>query len=348
MNMSSMPYTPSEPSPPGWFWDYLGISPLAEGAEVRLSGQRFVMRGGIPRGQAATSGAQAQTKETFGFKWKKQDTFDSDASLARMRSWLVERYGAIESADWLAEHGDNPVLIDAGCGAGMSALELFGPLVKRVRYLGIDISTAVEAAAKRFAARGMRAAFMQADIANLPLAPGSADLIFSEGVLHHTNSTRGALLALARLLRTGGRIMFYVYRKKGPVREFTDDYIRGQLQAMSPEKAWQAVESLTQLGVALGRLNAEIHIPQPIDLLGIPAGRINVQRLFYWHVAKTFFHPDLSFGEMNHINYDWYAPANAHRQSADEVRAWCAESGLSIEREVIEDAGLTIIARKVA
>ena len=57
---------------------------------------------------------------------------------------------------------------------------------------------------------------------------------------------------------------------------------------------------------------------------------------------------DLDFDEMNHINYDWYAPANAARQTPEEVRAWCAESGLSIEREVIEEAGITVIARKGA
>jgi hypothetical protein len=141
--------------------------------------------------------------------------------------------------------------------------------------------------------------------------------------------------------------MFYVYRRKGPVREFTDDYVRNRLQDLTPQQAWEAVEPLTQLGISLGKLNAEIDIPNPIDLLGIPAGRINVQRLFYWHVAKIFYRTDLSFDEMNHINYDWYAPANAARQSPEEVREWCTEGGLKIEREVVEDAGITIIATKV-
>lgn len=346
MNMLSRPLVPSEHNLPKWFWEYLGVSSPWSG-EHELNGQRFIVRAGIPCSQAVISAAQAQTEDTFGFKWKKRDTFDSAASLTRMRTWLIERYGELESADYLAEHGDNPLLIDAGCGAGMSALELFGALVPRIRYLGIDVSAAVNVAAERFAERGFQAAFMQADISNLPFPPGSVDLIFSEGALHHSNSTKGALLALARLLKNGGRFMFYVYRRKGPLREFTDDYVRDQLHAMTPQQAWEAMEPLTQLGIALGELNTEIDIPRPITFLGIPSGRINVQRLFYWHVAKTFYHPDLSFGEMNHINYDWYAPANAHRQSPEEVREWCAECGLSIEREVVEEAGITVIARKV-
>ncbi|WP_284734598.1 class I SAM-dependent methyltransferase [Sphingosinicella terrae] len=331
--------------PPDWLWDYLGADGRTSDS-LSIGGERFVMRAGIPRSPALLSQAQAQTEAAFGFKWKKRETFESPASLARMRAWLIERYGDVVRASWFADHGPRPLLVDAGCGAGMSALELFAEALPQIRYLGIDVSEAVDVAADRFAERGIEAAFIQADISRLPLAEGSADLIFSEGVLHHTNSTQGALAALARLLKPGGRFLFYVYRRKGPVREFTDDHIREKLQAMTPQQAWEALEPLTRLGIALGELGAEIDIPQPIELLGIPAGRIDVQRLFYWHVAKMFYRPDLDFEEMNHINYDWYAPANAARQTPEEVRAWCAEAGLSIEREVVEDAGITVIARK--
>lgn len=348
--MSSTPSARSEaagPSQPGWFWDYLGTGGPWQG-ERPVGEQPFVIRDGIPRSLALLSDAQAQTEEAFGFKWKKRETFESAASLARMRAWLTERYGDVARADWLAEHGPHPLLLDAGCGAGMSALELFADVLPQMRYLGIDVSEAVDVAAARFAERGLEAGFMQADISDLPLPEGSVDIIFSEGVLHHTNSTRGALLALARLLKPGGRFLFYVYRKKGPIREFTDDFIRAKLQDVTPQQAWEALEPLTELGIALGELGTEIELHRPIDLLGIPAGRIDVQRLFYWHVAKTFYRADLDFDEMNHINYDWYAPANAARQSPEQVRAWCAEDGLTIEREVIEEAGITVIARKTA
>jgi len=332
---------------PEWFSDLLGVPRLDERMEFFLGGQKFQVRGGVPRSSKLVSATQAQTRETFGFKWQKVDTFDSPASLARMREWLVERYGNLATAPWLAEHGEQPLLIDAGCGAGMSGLELLGPLLPRIRYLGVDVSEAIDVARQRFARQGHACGFLQADISELPLPPGSVDLIFSEGVLHHTNSTEGAIKSLARLLKSGGRFLFYVYKKKGPIREFTDDYIRDKLQTLSPDEAWKAMEPLTQLGISLGELNAEIDIPHPIDVLGIPAGRINVQRLFYWHVAKMFFRPDLTFDEMNHINFDWYAPANAARQTPEEVRTWCAESGMSVEREVVEDAGITVIARRI-
>jgi SAM-dependent methyltransferase len=262
-----------------------------------------------------------------------------------MREWLLTRYG---DTTWLSEHGTMPLVLDAGCGGAMSAIELFGPKLASLRYVGIDVSAAIEVAANRFAERGLPGAFLQADVMDLPLGPASVDVIFSEGVLHHTDSTEGALKALAPLLKPGGRFLFYVYRRKGPIREFTDDYIREKLQGMQPEEAWEQLKPLTRFGQMLGDLDLEIEIPEAIELLEIPAGKINLQRFFYWHVAKAFYRPDYTIDEMNHINFDWYAPKNAHRQSPEEVRRWCAEAGLVIERESIEQAGITVVARQVA
>jgi arsenite methyltransferase len=320
---------------------------MAEGETFQVGGADFIVRAGIPRARALYSSSQSQTEETFGFKWKKRDTFESPASLTRMREWLIQRYGDPSSADWLSETSDQPLVLDAGCGAGMSALELFGPLATRVRYLGVDISDAVDVARARFSERGMQAGFLQTDICQLPFSHGSVDVIFSEGVLHHTDSTERAFKSLAPLLKVDGRFMFYIYRRKGPIREFLDDYIRDRLQSMSPQDAWDAMKPLTRLGVALGELKAEIEIPEPIELLEIPAGRIDIQRLFYWHVFKAFYRPDMTLDEMNHINFDWYAPRNAHRHTIEEVRGWCAQAGFTIERERVEEAGITIIAKKM-
>jgi hypothetical protein len=87
-------------------------------------------------------------------------------------------------------------------------------------------------------------------------------------------------------------------------------------------------------------------VPEAIELLGIPAGPIDLQRLFYWHVIKAYHDPALSLDEMAHINFDWFAPRNAHRQTPEEVRSWCAEAGLEVEHEDVQEAGITVVARK--
>jgi arsenite methyltransferase len=329
-----------------WFEKLVGGRLPAGAGTLQLNGQSFVYADGILRSMQAVSANQRQTSDAFGFKWHQRSSYERPAVLSAIREWLLQRYGSPDEMTWLFAADRRQILLDAGCGSSLSALELFGSRLNRIHYVGADISTAVDVAAKRCAERDVDGRFIQCDLMTLPFAPQSLDAIFSEGVLHHTDSTRDALLRLARLLRIGGHFMFYVYNRKSPVREFTDDFIRDRLQSMSPEEAWEALMPLTKFGAALGDLGIEIDVPEQISLLGIPAGRIDLQRLFYWHIFKAYHRPGWSLEEMNHVNFDWYAPKNSHRQTPEEVRAWCGEAGLAIEREVIEPAGITIVARK--
>lgn len=292
------------------------------------------------------SSAQKQTQSTFGFKWKKEDTFNSEASLKRMKEWLLERYQ--EPQNWLDQLKiNNPYILDAGCGAGMSGFEYWGSVADKIQYVGIDISEAVYVANKRALEKGFyNNLFMQQSIDNLPFQELLFDIIFSEGVLHHTDSTEKTFSHLSQFLKQDGFFMFYVYRKKSPIREFTDDYIREQLQSLSPEDGWNELKSLSKLGIEIGKLNLEIDVPEDVNFLGIPYGKINLQRLFYWHIFKAFYDPNLSFDEMHHINFDWYAPKNAHRHTVEEVRSWCDQNNLKVEYLKEEEAGITCVARK--
>lgn len=338
--------TAMTPPGPEWLSELLGHPLPAEGGAVTLGGRRFVMVRGILRDEGVLSHNQAQTADVFGFKWRQHASFETPAMVAKAATWMVEKYGNVAEAPWWEEYGPHPLVVDAGCGAALSAIELFGERLRSVRYLGVDVSDAVDTAAARFATRGLAAGFVQTDLGRLPLADGTVDVLFSEGVLHHTDSTELSLKQLAKLLKPGGRFLFYVYRTKAPVREFTDDYIRDRLEGCTPQQAWEALMPLTRLGQALGELNVEIEVPDDIPLLGIPAGRVDVQRLFYWYFCKAFHHPDFTLDEMNHLNYDWYAPRNAHRQTPEQVRQWCNEAELRIEREQLEQSGITIVARK--
>jgi len=310
---------------------------------VSVGGRQFLVRDGVLRAIEYVSQSQAQTSDVFGYKWNRRDTFESANARSVMRDWLRARYGEPSDMPWLQ---DDAVLIDIGCGAARSSVELFGERLKQVRFIGTDISAAIDVAADSFSSAGLNGEFIQCDLNALPFRDESCDVLFSEGVLHHTDSTKTAFERTARLVKPGGRFMFYVYRKKGPIREFTDDYIREKLQGLSPEHAWKAMEPLTKLGIAFGELNAKITVTEDVELLGIKAGEYDVQRFLYWNVVKMFYRPDLTFDEMAHINFDWFAPVNAHRQTEQEVRQWCDDCGFDIEREVVEEAGITVIARK--
>lgn len=278
-----------------------------------------------------TKTGQSQTSDVFGYKWQRRSSYERPEFLSKARAWLISRYGDVTEQAWLRSETP-PVVLDAGCGSGMAALEYFGPVLARIDYLGVDISKAVHEAKRRFAEAGAPGRFIQADMMDIPIPDASVDVVFAEGTMHHTSSTRDALAALTRKLKLGGTFMAYVYNRKGPIREFSDDAVRQKIADMSPDEAWSALMPLTRLGKVLG------------DLLGIPAGKIDVQRLFYWHVCKAYYDPEFTLEEMNHINFDWFAPRYAHRQSPDEVRTWCSELGLAISAMKVEPSGITVIA----
>ncbi len=288
---------------------------------------------------------QEQTKDTFSFKWGMTETYSSAHILRDTGDWLMQKYFDGDAAKRDEIFADGKTVLDAGCGAGMSAIALLGERLKKLKYIGVDISDAVSEARENLKKTGGEYEVIQCDLNNIDLKE-KVDVIFSEGVLHHTDSTREAIINLGRHLAKGGYFLFYVYAKKAPIREYTDDYIREYFRDKSNEETWNGLESLTKFGKMLGDLNVTLHIDEDIPCIGVKKGDIDLQRFFYWNIFKCFYKPEYSIDEMNHINFDWYRPLNCHRQTPDEVRMWCAQAGLVIERMHVEEAGITVVARK--
>lgn len=333
---------------PDWF-DPLVEHGLSRGlSRFDSHGVTLVSVDGLLRDEQCYDAGQAQTRTTFAYKWLREDSYGSPAMVEMSRKWLEERYAALWSHPAAPRDGsDRPLMLDAGSGSCYSSSILFEHRFPELRYVGVEISRAVDVGARLFTEKKIDGALIQADLMRLPFQDGCFDIVFSEGVLHHTPSTREALAAVARKARKGGAVAFYIYRKKSPVREFTDDFIRDLVTGLPPEQAWKMMEPLTKLGNALGELNAEVDVPEAVELLGIPAGRINVQRLFYWHVCKLFYRSDLTLDEMNHVNFDWFTPTYAHRQSVVDVEEWCRAIGLGIVDLKAEEAGITVVATRL-
>jgi len=290
---------------------------------------------------------QDQTGNAFSYKWKKRDSYESEEFKIKTKKWLLERYcknNPDKLKIWLK--GEPKIILDAGCGAGWSALLFFGKLLNDHEYLGVDISDAVDVAKARFEENKIKGDFLQCSLIDLPVEDKKIDIIFSEGVLHHTDSTEESLKHLSKKLKKGGRFLFYVYKKKAVIREFTDDYIRESLKNLSDDDAWKALESLTKLGMILGNANLEIDVEEDIPYLGINKGSYDLQRFFYWNICKLYYDENLSFEIMNHINYDWYRPLNCHRHNPEEIIKWCKESNLEIEHMDVQEAGITVVAIK--
>lgn len=321
---------------------------IVEGRLRGAEGRSYAVTNGIPRFVLTEDESQKQTEQSFGFKWQQMNTYDSPSMRESSQKWIVERYGFGSTHEMEAFFGSRRRILDAGCGGGFSSSLWMTPEWRaggHAEWVGADISVAVDVARRRLGEMpGTH--FVQADILQLPFRAGSFDAIFSDGVLHHTPSTEEALKSVAAVLAPGGQALFYVYRKKSPVREFTDDYIRDLVSTLEPEQAWEALRPLTKLGKALAELKAEVDVPEDIPLLGIKAGRHDVQRLIYWHFAKLYWNEAFSLEENNHVNFDWYHPRYAHRHTEEEVRRWCREAGLSVIHLNAQESGYTVRAVK--
>lgn len=126
----------------------------------------------------------------------------------------VERYRYKEYAPWMPrvmefEKFRDKRLLEIGCGMGTDLLQF----ARGGAYCtGIDLTPrSVEITRHRFKLYGADANFMLSDGEQLPFQSESFDVVYSNGVLHHTPNTAGSIREVHRVLRPGGvaKIMLY-------------------------------------------------------------------------------------------------------------------------------------------
>ena len=119
------------------------------------------------------------------------------------RPWVDAALG------WLlpgAAAGAGVVAADVGCGAGGAACALGQrPEVSTVVACDRDVRL-LDVARRRATAEGVAEVVRWAcgEVGGLPLRPGSLDLVWASGVVHHVADQQAAVGELAALLRPGG------------------------------------------------------------------------------------------------------------------------------------------------
>jgi glycosyltransferase involved in cell wall biosynthesis/SAM-dependent methyltransferase len=126
----------------------------------------------------------------------------------------IERYRYQEYAPWMpavmefAGHAGEDVLeVGAGLGTDLAQFAAHG-----ARVADVDLSAGhLEHARRNFELRGLRGRFVHHDAETLPFEDGSFDLVYSNGVIHHTPNTARLVGEIRRVLRPGGRVIVMVY-----------------------------------------------------------------------------------------------------------------------------------------
>jgi len=114
----------------------------------------------------------------------------------------------------LAAPQSNERVLDIGCGAGTTVLELASRVGVGGHVLGADVSEpSVARAQQRIAAAGLRhAEAIVADVSAHPFTPNSFDLAFSRFGVMFFGDPQAAFTNVRRAMKPGGRLTLAVFR----------------------------------------------------------------------------------------------------------------------------------------
>ncbi|MCA9069559.1 MAG: class I SAM-dependent methyltransferase [Planctomycetaceae bacterium] len=243
--------------------------------------QEYPILGGIPRF------VQQQHLASFGFQWNRYDVAHLEEDQATFEAKTGFRLSELSGLK----------ILDAGCGGGRYS-KIVGEAGGSV--LGADQSQAVDKASSL--CRDLEnVRFIQSDLKNLPLPEASFDFALSIGVMHHDKDTRAVFDSVARMVKPGGRLAVWLYRRNQWWQEGINRFLRHLTTKMSSRN----LERLAKTGAFLG---------------GIPIVNRTLNK-----IVNFSSHPNYE----NRVcdTYDWYAPQYQHHHTVEELCEWFTEAG---------------------
>ena len=247
---------------------------------------------------------EEEVQETFTDQWRLVD--EDELSFAYTGEELVElnRRVWLRWIDELADDERPSSVLDVGCGVGMETMAL-REVTGAGEVFGIDLNLAL--LGRRDEYRDVPGVtFVVASAFDLPFADESFDLVYSQGVLHHTYDTREAFRSIARRVAPGGRQFVWLYGKEDPLsrggsktRHLTELALRPVLTRSPQQWRDRIFAGLTTLSHA--------HY------------RATQRHGESWNRANT-----------EHSLRDWLSPRFAHRHGHNEVAAWFEQDGFRV------------------
>jgi len=115
------------------------------------------------------------------------------------------------------------IILNIGCGTGEAIMFTY---IGAKKYIGVDFSfNAAKYSYETINKLGGEGITVNADAESLPIESGTIDLVYSNGVLHHTPETQKTLDEVFRVLKPGGTGIIGLYVTYSP--HFILDHIIG-------------------------------------------------------------------------------------------------------------------------
>lgn len=124
----------------------------------------------------------------------------------------LRRHMAVEELPLADLKGKRVLEIGPGAGGHSALLAKHGAIMTSVD-LTFDRARSVEHKFRLMGDLAAGCAALQGDAESLPFATGTFDIVYSNGVLHHTADTRKAVDEVLRVLKPGGQAVIMLYCK---------------------------------------------------------------------------------------------------------------------------------------
>lgn len=145
-----------------------------------------------------------RTKQSFDYEW---------GILSKDKKDKIWHFNISElQTVFLNETGENvhyfngKTGVDVGCGHGIMTSKIAE--ISNL-CLGVELSKAVESAYSHN--KCSRAMYIQGDLQFLPFANATFDVLYSSGVIHHTNNTELSFSLIEKLVKPNGKICLWLY-----------------------------------------------------------------------------------------------------------------------------------------
>lgn len=274
----------------------------------KQTGKTFPITNGIPRFVPPETYA-----DSFGMQWNRFRKVQLDSVNGTKMSH--DRFTS-ETGWTLPELKDKWVL-DMGCGAGRFAEVAASSDAK---FVGLDLSSAVEATRDTLRARFPRAEVVQGDILAPPFRHGSFDYVYCLGVLQHTPDNAGGVRSVVRLTKPGGRFAMTIYGRKPWTKLNTKYLIRPLTKRLPAPMLLKGIEAI--MPVAFPLTNKLFRLP----ILGRLA-QFTIPIYNYSDIGALNDDEKLRYDFAVLDTFDGLAPAHDHPMTPGEVEAAIRDVG---------------------
>jgi uncharacterized protein YbaR (Trm112 family)/SAM-dependent methyltransferase len=209
------------------------------------------------------------------------------------------------------EHSQEEIrnVLDIGCGLGHESISL-QDVTTNAEIFAIDLNFAVLKSGEIFKSK-QHIHLIISSLFHLPLKPSSFDLVYSQGVIHHTFSTVEAFKSIASYARSGGHLTIWIYG-------LGDHFVRIEDLGLLVRVVYIAECILRPLISRSPKMLRDIFF----GIVGIichPIMKMMVRHKEKWQLENT-----------KHSVRDWLSHKYAHRHSYNEVFEWFEDLGFKI------------------